>query len=219
MANEWNVSYPLDHTLISDVPGEIRKLKDSCKDQLDIEHETPQDGDATGSEHSLGSAVPYEGTSTPTNRPDGSTALADNAIDRARTWWDTNFDPPLLKKWNGSAWVLHGNIGQHSNLDDDSNAMLKDHAYLANQDGFVSAVQASSASDKQLIGYIGTTNDPAGAGDRMAGVTSYAGSNKPMSILLVVASGFYFEITDESTNATSIYWHPMGTLVKPTDQD
>lgn len=107
MANEWNTSYPVDHTKIGGVPGEIRKLKDSCKDQLDREHETPVDGDATGGEHSGGSAVAYEGTSTPTTRPDGATALADNAIDRGRMWLDDNGDPPNLKRWTGSAFTEH----------------------------------------------------------------------------------------------------------------
>ena len=105
MANEWNASYPLDHTLISDVPGEIRKLKTSAKTQFDMEHETPVDGDATGSEHSNGSGVAYEGTDTPANRPDGTTALADNAIDRGRLWLDG-----CLKRWNGSAWAGAVNI-------------------------------------------------------------------------------------------------------------
>lgn len=108
MANEWNVSYPIDHTLISAVPGEIRKLKTSAKAQLDMEHETPQDGDATGSEHSSGSSVAYEGTSTPTNRPDGATALANNAIDRGRTWIDQNKTQIPLKRWSGSAFVTVG---------------------------------------------------------------------------------------------------------------
>ena len=102
MANEWNVSYPIDHTKIGDVPGEVRKLKDSCKDQLDHEHETPVDGDATGSEHSSGSAVAYEGSSAPTTRPGGA-SLANNAIDRGRLWIDDNFDPPRLTRWDGSA--------------------------------------------------------------------------------------------------------------------
>jgi hypothetical protein len=69
-----------------------------------MEHETPVDGDATGSEHSSGSAVAYEGTSTPANRPDGSTALANNAIDRGRLWLDDNSDPPVLKRWAGAAF-------------------------------------------------------------------------------------------------------------------
>jgi hypothetical protein len=105
MANEWNVAYPIDHTKIGDIPTEIRKLKTSTKTQIGHEHETPVDGDATGSEHSSGSAVAYEGTSTPTTRPDGSTALADNAIDRGRLWLDDNGDPPNLKRWTGSAFT------------------------------------------------------------------------------------------------------------------
>lgn len=117
MANEWNVSYPLDHTLISAVPGEVRKLKDSCKDQLKREHEDPVDGDATGAEHSSGSAVAYEGTATPTNRPDGTTALADNAIDRGRLWLDDNHAIPALKRWNGSAFeVISGAVLQVVNF-------------------------------------------------------------------------------------------------------
>ncbi len=108
MANEWNVSYPIDHTTIGDVPGEIRKLKTSTKTQIDREHEIPVDGDATGGEHSLGSSVLYMGTSAPTNRPDGSTALASNNIDKGRLWLDTNYTPPALKYWSGSAWVTMG---------------------------------------------------------------------------------------------------------------
>lgn len=107
MANEWNVSYPLNHTLISDVPGEIRKLKDSCKDQFKHEHEDPVDGDATGAEHSAGSAVVYEGTDAPTDRPGGAT-LGDNAIDRGRLYLDDDYDPPILKRWDGSAWEIIG---------------------------------------------------------------------------------------------------------------
>ncbi len=108
MANEWNVTNPIDHTTIGDVPGEIRKLKASVKTQLDREHETAVDGDATGSEHSLGAAVLYMGTSAPTNRPDGATALASNNIDKGRLWLDTNYTPPALKYWSGSAWVTMG---------------------------------------------------------------------------------------------------------------
>jgi len=108
MANEWNVAYPIDHTKIGGLPGAIRTLKTSVKTQLDREHETPVDGDATGGEHTLGSAVCYMGTSTPATRPDGATALDDNDIDNARLWLDTNFDPPVLKRWNASAWEVVG---------------------------------------------------------------------------------------------------------------
>lgn len=108
MANEWNVSYPINHTLISALPSEIRKLKTSVKTQLGHEHETPVDGDETGSEHSNGSAVCYIGEDEPTLRPDGVTELGDNDIDNSRLWLDTNFDPPVLKRWNADAWEVIG---------------------------------------------------------------------------------------------------------------
>ncbi len=111
MADEWDITKPIDHTTIGDLPGEIRKLKASTKTQLDHEHETPVDGDATGSEHSLGSAVLYLGTSAPTNRPDGATALAVNNIDKSRLWLDTNYSPPIIKKWSGTAWVPVTTVG------------------------------------------------------------------------------------------------------------
>lgn len=62
-----------------------------------------------GGVHSLGSSVAYWGTATPTKRPDGSTNLANNAIDKGRVWFDSNFSPPVMMKWDGSAWVQTGN--------------------------------------------------------------------------------------------------------------
>ena len=108
MANEWNVNSPINHTLISALPEEIRKLKASAKTQIDREHETPVDGDATGGEHSNGSAVAYRGTATPTNRPDGATALASNDVDKGRLWIDDNKTQAPIKRWNGSAFVTAG---------------------------------------------------------------------------------------------------------------
>ena len=68
----------------------------------------PVDGDATGGEHSNGSAVCYQDTATPSNRPDGATALASNAIDKGRLWIDDNKTQVPIKRWNGSAWVTAG---------------------------------------------------------------------------------------------------------------
>ncbi|MHA2068059.1 MAG: hypothetical protein ACXABY_27175, partial [Candidatus Thorarchaeota archaeon] len=64
-------------------------------------------GALSGGKHSLGSAVVYEGTSEPTNDP-GGTALSNIAIDRGRLWIDDNFDPPVLKRWDGSAFEVLG---------------------------------------------------------------------------------------------------------------
>ena len=219
MANEWNTSYPVDHTKIGDVPGEIRKLKDSVKDQISHEHEAPVDGDATGSEHSGGSAVAYEGTATPTNRPDGSTALANNAIDRGRLWLDDNFDPPLLKRWTGSAFEVVQNVtfSAYTNEDDASDTLIKDHAYLANSSGFVIAYCQADASE-YLRGYVGDTDNPAGAGVLVQ--SAEGESTTVICIFFAVGAGQYFEVTiSAGTTGNAIRWQSVGTLQKPTDQD
>ena len=111
-------------------------------------------------------------------------------------------------------------FGAYTNQDDETNVMLKAHAYLANQDGTVTANVIENNALDILRGYQGGTNNPAGAGDLIAGQHgSGGGSAYPISISFPVASGKYFEVTFVGAAAPSIYWHPIGTLVKPTDQD
>ena len=64
---------------------------------------------AGGGVHKNGSGVAYYTSTAPTNRPDSATALGANDVDRGRIWFDTTYTPPVMKKWNGSAWVLAGN--------------------------------------------------------------------------------------------------------------
>lgn len=104
MADEWNVAVPDDHSLISAYPAHDRALRTNAKAVIENEHEDLGDSN-TGGEHSSGAAVGYEGTDEPTERP-GGTSLADNAIDRGRLWLDDNYDPPILKRWDGSAWEI-----------------------------------------------------------------------------------------------------------------
>ena len=108
--------------------------------------------------------------------------------------------------------------GVYTRQDDDSNNMVKAHAYLTNQSGIVTAVMNAGSTGHAIRGYIGSTTDPAGAGDLVASQHA-AGSGYTSSITFPVASGKYFEITDSSASEPVIYWHPLGTLVKPTDQD
>ena len=101
---------PANSVTVSSLPGHIRTLQAQLRTTFNLEHESLTDS-ADGGVHSSGSAVAYEDTSEPPNRPDGSTALADNAIDRGRLWLDDNFDPPQLKRWDGSAWeVIIGHV-------------------------------------------------------------------------------------------------------------
>ena len=210
MANEWNLSYPIDHTLISDVPGKIRKLKTSAKSQLDHEQETPVDGDATGSEHSSGSAVANEGTSTPTTRPGGAT-LGDNAIDRGRLWLDDNFDPPVLKRWDGSAWEIPMTLsfGAWTNLDSIGGTLIKAEVYKVGSDGTVIGVPA--IANATLTGLTDGSNLPT----TVRSNAEHAGGVTRSHINLPVRKDDYWKIT-ATAGAPAIYWLPIGagTCVK-----
>ena len=107
-------------------------------------------------------------------------------------------------------------IGAYTVQDDENDSMVKAHAYLANQDGFVCVYMDSGAGTATISGYVGTGVDPEGGGDFFAGEYQVAAS-KPMSFVIPVAKGKYFEIT--GTNTPVIRWVPIGTLIKPTDQD
>ncbi len=106
----WDTSKPIDGLLIPDIPGVFRNHVANTAGIIQREHATLGTGANTGGEHLNGAAVAYQDTSTPTNRPDGSTALASNAIDKGRLWLDDNFDPPVLKRWDGSAFEIVGTI-------------------------------------------------------------------------------------------------------------
>ena len=88
MADEWDVTKPVDHTLISDLPGQHRSRKTDTKAVIEKEHRTLGDGNS-GAEHKQGSAISYflATASAPTLRPDGSTALT--IEDAGRLWFDT----------------------------------------------------------------------------------------------------------------------------------
>ena len=104
-------------------------------------------------------------------------------------------------------------------LDSEGNAMLKAHAYLAQTDGFVSVLMSIATAGNQLQGYIGDTNDPAGAGDLMQrNLTSDDG--EAVCQTLHVARGEYFEIVDtEGTNDPTIWWRSRGPLRAPVDHN
>jgi hypothetical protein len=115
MGTAWNPnSYPVDGLLIKNIPVTFRQIEQALEDINNLEHTTLAgdygvgDSTYTGGVHKNGSAVGYEGTSAPSNRPDAATALADNAYDRGRLWLDDNYDPPVLKRWDGSAWEVLG---------------------------------------------------------------------------------------------------------------
>ncbi len=116
------------------------------------------------------------------------------------------------------AYVDAKDFGVFTNQDDESQTIVKAQAYLANQDGFVTASVDSSSGVQALTGFVGATNDPAGAGTPVIACEATITGHR-VSITFPVQSGKYFEVTTPSSNTVAIFWHPVGTLVKPTDQD
>ena len=134
----------------------------------------------------------------------------------------------LLALVNGSETALHSHAaggggggaayGEYSDEDSDGNAMLAEHAYLAAQDGFVTCEMSSVSGIKWVSGFLGATDDPVGAGDKIQ-YASVPATGHGTSIGFQVAAGTYFEFTLSSPTTNKIYWHPVGTLSKPVDQE
>lgn len=100
--------------------------------------------------------------------------------------------------------------------DSEGNAMLKAHAYLAQSDGEVSAYVRSTGGSQFLNGYIGSTSDPAGAGD-LIHPDSIDPTDMQGGVSFLVDQGKYFELTTDSANAVTIRWRSFGPLKKPVD--
>ena len=94
-------------------------------------------------------------------------------------------------------------FGEQTTEDDDANNMLKAHAYLANQDGHITAYVTNAAGTETITGYIDTDTNPVSGGDIVARAKT-ATAGEIMFISFPVASEKYFEITTGSSNAVTI---------------
>jgi hypothetical protein len=100
--------------------------------------------------------------------------------------------------------------------DSESNAMAKDHAYLAQTSGFVTAFHTDNDSGA-LVGYVGSTTDPVGAGTKVG--HSEGDINAENCITFFVPTGKYFELT-QPNETIIITWTPLVTGGgAPVDQD
>jgi hypothetical protein len=126
-----------------------------------------------GGVHKNGSGVAYISSSAATNRPDGSTALAVNNTDKGRLWLDDTTTPPVLKRWDGSAWVQASAV-----VPKDGSVQAVDQAGT----GLVPLIGAN-ASDKPELpdGAVATTQT---AGDNSTKVATTAYANQAGSINL-----------------------------------
>lgn len=106
---KWDVTSPdIDQPHGNDYK-EIYDLRKGVALRVNREHVTLATSSA-GGWHLNGSGMCYEGTAEPPNLPDDSAALSNIARDRGRLWLDDNFGPPVLKRWDGSAWEEIGTI-------------------------------------------------------------------------------------------------------------
>ncbi len=103
-------------------------------------------------------------------------------------------------------------------VDSDSQTMAKAHAYLAQTSGFVTAWMQTTDTNA-IKGYVGTTNNPAGAGTQVAENRVSDGVGMNGFVSFYVPDGKYFELT-QTTVVLTIIWTPYVTGGgNPIDQD
>ena len=125
-------------------------------------------------------------------------------------------DPAIAnKKYVDDQIAAATALSAYTANDSEANAMLKSHAYKAATAGSVSAYSEENTGNN-LRGYVGATNDPAGAGTKVQDSESSTGTPF-VSIFFDVAKDEYFEITTGGT--PTIRWRSIGTLSEPIDQD
>jgi len=138
--------------------------------------------------------------------------------------WPANGDTDWNTAMLAYLAVEHNTDGTHkvysayTTLDSENNTMVKAHAYLAATNGWVFAYDTDTDTGESLYVYVGTTTDPAGAGDLIQ-ASEAAGINMTQSVCAAVAKGEYFEVRTDSGGTPVIRWKSAGTLSKPVDQD
>lgn len=117
--------------------------------------------------------------------------------------------------------VLTSIFGASTNLDSDGNAIAKTHAYLAPTDGIVNAwvLNNSNGTTFYISGYVGATDDPAGAGTLEAKAKGYVQEDWGFISFPVPKDAYFEVITGEAAATVTIRWRAIGTLSAPVDQD
>lgn len=109
----WNTGAPNDEALIGNSYQELQDLRKGVELRCNREH-LAFASSSVGGWHLNGSAVCYEGTTAEPNLPDDSAALSNIARDRGRLWIDDNFNPPVLKRWDGTAYEIIATLASGS---------------------------------------------------------------------------------------------------------
>ena len=108
-------------------------------------------------------------------------------------------------------------MSAYTTEDSDGNAMLKDHAYQAVNDGWAVAYELDLDGAEDLYIYVGLTDDPRGAGVIIQRCGNQGVSGAAQSVCAWVAKGEYFEVRDIGKTPT-IRWKSLGLILqKPID--
>lgn len=123
-----------------------------------------------------------------------------------------------IKAYVDAQIAAYVTLSVYTNEDSNTDAMLNGQAYKAATAGYVSAFCELTTVAHALVGYVGATSDPAGAGTKIIQQTMETSTDSILGIFFAVAKDEYFEVTATSGTPT-ILWKSMGTLSKPVDQD
>lgn len=100
---DWDVTLPLDHTLIGSVPSEIRALRSSAKSVILAEHVEPGTANA-GGQHLKGAARVYLDSGLPSTDPESNNLDTTATTDDGRLSIDTSVATgSLLRVYIGTA--------------------------------------------------------------------------------------------------------------------
>jgi hypothetical protein len=172
----------------------------------------------TSGDQTIGGAKTFSGTLTAAS-PVINTGISGTAVlDEDDMLSDS--DIQLATQQSIKAYIdnsINNCLSIYSNQDSDGNAMLGNHAYLAQTPGSVSAFAEIGVSE-HLSGYVGSNSNPSGAGTLIQNTEGYTETDQNQSIFFAVAKGQYFEVTSGGGSPT-ILWQSIGTLAKPIDQD
>jgi hypothetical protein len=214
----WNVTEPIDHTTIGDLPGEIRSLKSNTATIVAKEHDVPGTANS-GGQHVKGSSRVYIGSGFPLTDPEGnSLATGADTSDNGRLAINTADSNDLRVYVATSVSVTAGWVVPKVNTmslaafgawttknSGGIVALAKDKVYQVTGDGFVCAYGSTGASASTL-----ELRNDSNATPNTVQQSHTIPANSIGAIMCPVRSGDYWRIYCSNVNSLAIYWIPLG---------
>lgn len=216
----YNTATPAGSDDPAEADDRMREIKAAVQERENVDHYWPLTGtevsDADTGEHRK---VTLRTGSAPTAVTDKGFVYVKDVSAKAELFYRDEDGNEIQITSGGALNETNINTGGTATLNDsESNAMVKSHAYLAQTAGFVGSF-FSGGAQVSIFGYIGSTDDPAGAGTRVqASDLTGAAGGRP-NVFFFVPSGQYFEIV-AGAGDLRIVWTPLVSGgAAPIDQD